>query len=75
MSDTNLENREDADQATSAQSDRYETTSLSAVDLLARGDDETGVLANFIRHQPVLTLSLAFGLGLLATSLLTRRKT
>lgn len=37
-------------------------------------DDQTGVIANFIRNQPVLTLSIAFGLGLLATSLLARKR-
>jgi hypothetical protein len=37
--------------------------------------DQVGLIANFIRKQPVLTLSLAFGLGLLATSLLTRKRT
>ncbi len=37
--------------------------------------DQTGVVANFIRDQPVLTLSLGFGLGLLATSLLARKRT
>jgi hypothetical protein len=37
--------------------------------------DQTGFLANFIRDQPVLTLSLAFGLGLLATSLLAGKRT
>lgn len=36
--------------------------------------DQTGVIANFIRNQPVLTLSLAFGLGLLATSFLARKR-
>jgi hypothetical protein len=30
--------------------------------------------ADFVRKQPVLTLSVAFGLGLLATSLLTGRR-
>ena len=37
------------------------------------GGDETGVFATFVRNQPLLTLSLAFGLGLIATSLLARR--
>ena len=32
--------------------------------------DEVGPLSDFIRKQPVLTLSIAFGLGLLVTSLL-----
>lgn len=36
--------------------------------------DQTGVFANFVRKQPILTLSVAFGLGLLATSLLARRR-
>jgi hypothetical protein len=35
--------------------------------------DETGAFADFVRKQPILTLSVAFGLGLLATSLLARR--
>ena len=30
-------------------------------------------VSDFIHRQPLLTLSLAFGLGLLATSFLTRR--
>jgi hypothetical protein len=37
--------------------------------------DQTGVVANFIRDQPVFSLSLGFGLGLLATSLLARKRT
>lgn len=36
--------------------------------------DQTGVFADFVRKQPILTLSVAFGLGLLATSLLARRR-
>jgi hypothetical protein len=41
-----------------------------------RGDgDQSGFIANFVRDQPVLTLSLAFGLGLLAASLLARKPT
>jgi hypothetical protein len=35
--------------------------------------DQTGVFADFVRKQPIITLSIAFGLGLLATSLLARR--
>jgi hypothetical protein len=35
--------------------------------------DQSGFIANFVRDQPVLTLSLAFGLGLLAASLLARK--
>jgi ElaB/YqjD/DUF883 family membrane-anchored ribosome-binding protein len=37
--------------------------------------DEVGPLSDFIRKQPVLTLSIAFGLGLLVTSLLARKRT
>ncbi|WP_085340638.1 hypothetical protein [Aquidulcibacter paucihalophilus] len=37
--------------------------------------DEIGPLSDFIRRQPVLTLSIAFGLGLLVTSLLARKRT
>jgi hypothetical protein len=37
--------------------------------------DEVGPLSDFIRRQPVLTLSIAFGLGLLVTSLLARKRT
>ena len=40
----------------------------------ATNGDQIGVIANFIRDQPVLTLSIAFGLGLLATSLLARKR-
>jgi len=36
--------------------------------------DEMGPLSDFIRRQPVLTLSIAFGLGLLVTSLLARKR-
>lgn len=36
--------------------------------------DQTGLIADFIRNQPVLTLSIAFGLGLLTTSLLARKR-
>jgi hypothetical protein len=36
--------------------------------------DEIGPLSDFIRRQPVLTLSIAFGLGLLVTSLLARKR-
>ena len=39
----------------------------------ANGDNELGMFATFVRNQPLLTLSLAFGLGLIATSLLARR--
>lgn len=37
--------------------------------------DEVGPISDFIRRQPVLTLSIAFGLGLLVTSLLARKPT
>jgi hypothetical protein len=36
--------------------------------------DQTGAVADFIRKQPIIMLSVAFGLGLLATSLLARRR-
>jgi hypothetical protein len=36
--------------------------------------DQTGAFADFIRKQPIIMLSVAFGLGLLATSLLARRR-
>jgi hypothetical protein len=36
--------------------------------------DQTGAFADFIRQQPIIMLSVAFGLGLLATSLLARRR-
>lgn len=47
-----------------------------SMDATADGDatDELGFVANFIRQQPVLTLSIAFGLGLLVTSLLARKR-
>jgi hypothetical protein len=51
-----------------------EATGTSATFL--HGDsDQTGFIANFIRDQPVLSLSLAFGLGLLVTSLMVGRRT
>jgi hypothetical protein len=36
--------------------------------------DQTGAFADFVRKQPIIMLSVAFGLGLLATSLLARRR-
>ncbi|WP_395781188.1 hypothetical protein [Aquidulcibacter sp.] len=42
---------------------------------LDNATDEVGPLSDFIRKQPVLTLSIAFGLGLLVTSLLARKRT
>ena len=33
-----------------------------------------GILSQFVHDQPVLTLSLAFGLGLIVTSMLARRQ-
>ena len=75
MSDTQFEAREDADWEKSATSDQRGIIPIENSEVQVRGDDETGFLANFIRDQPVLILSLAFGFGLLATSLLARRKT
>lgn len=58
-----------------------ETEGLGANATLSVGEtqdetlgDQTGVFADFVRKQPILTLSVAFGLGLLATSLLARRR-
>ena len=43
-------------------------------DLAEKGADQIGFFANLIRSQPLISLSLAFGLGLLATSVLARQK-
>lgn len=52
------------------------STGYQAFDEEAEGQDGEvlGGFADFVRRQPVLTLSVAFGLGLIATSLLTGRR-
>jgi hypothetical protein len=53
-----------------------QTGAADIADAFAQSDgDQAGPIANFIRKQPVLTLSLAFGLGLMATSLLAYKRT
>jgi hypothetical protein len=38
------------------------------------GSESKGAFGKFISNQPLLTLTIAFGVGLLATSLLARRQ-
>lgn len=71
----------DDDQPTAGMSDMLPALIITAPDaasLDAAADDDVGDqlgwFANFIRQQPVLTLSMAFGLGLLVTSLLARKR-
>lgn len=70
---------DDTDDETTNPTPNYDNISQTEVVGIAKpftqtDGDQTGVIANFIRNQPVLTLSLAFGLGLLATSFLTRQR-
>jgi hypothetical protein len=69
-------NTEDTSDATPSYDDISQTEAAGIAEAFNQNDgDQTGFLANFIHDQPVLTLSLAFGLGLLATSLLARKRT
>jgi hypothetical protein len=69
------ENKDYSTTLTPAVDQISQTQAAGIAEAFAQNDgDQTGLVANFIRNQPVLTLSLAFGLGLLATSLLARKR-
>jgi ElaB/YqjD/DUF883 family membrane-anchored ribosome-binding protein len=74
MYDDNNENGQTRDFAKGLTQEAEDQTADTPPDVAETAGDQTGVFADFIRKQPILTLSLAFGLGLLATSLLARRR-
>ena len=74
MSETSFQQRYEPASDMTAIVKRDETASTNDNSFDSTRDVEPGFLVNLIRNQPALILSLAFGLGLLATTVLARRK-